>query len=101
MNKFSQFNIEIKAKGFEGEKIKMIKVLNREIIVYDYKLEESKVFPDRGSGKCLQMQISLNGNKHIIFTSATALIEAVEKLPCEAFPFSTVIIEDNERYKFT
>ena len=100
MNQFSQINIEIKRKGFEGDKIKMAKVLNREIVVHDFKLEDSKVFPDRGTGKCLHMQISLNDVKHIVFSGAVALIEAIQQIPEEDFPFSTVIIEENDRFKF-
>ena len=101
MKKFSQFNIEIKSKGFEGDKIKMSKILNKEIIVYDFKIEDSKVFADRGSGKCLHLQISFNDVKHIIFTSSCGLINAITQLSSEDFPFSTTIIEENDRFKFS
>lgn len=40
MNSFSQFNIKAPEKGFEGDKIKMSKVLNREIVIHDFKIWE-------------------------------------------------------------
>lgn len=101
MNSFGSFNISIQNKGFEGDKIKMSKVLNKEIIIHAFKIEPSKVFQDRGTGQCLHLQISINGDMHIIFTSAGALIEAIQQIPKEGFPFSTIIKQDGERYLFT
>lgn len=101
MNKFSQFKIKTTTKGFEGNKIKISKILNREIIVHHYKIEDSKIFREKGTGKCLQLQISIDEVKHVIFTSSTGLIEAIKQIPAEGFPFSTVIIEENDRYIFT
>ena len=102
MNRFSQFNITTAAtKGFEGEKIKISKVLNREIVVHDFKIEESKLFKEKGTGKCLHLQISFNDEKHIIFTSSGGLINAIQQIPEGEFPFITTIVEENDRYNFT
>lgn len=101
MKKFSQFNIEVTSKCFVGDKIKMAKVLNREIVVHDFRIEDSKIFLDRGTGKCLHLQISINDEKHILFTSASGLIEAIQQVPADDFPFTTTIIEENDRFKFT
>lgn len=101
MNSFSQFNIKPSIKGFEGDKIKMSKILNREIVVHAFKLEDSKVFKDRGSCKCLHLQISFNNEKHIVFTSSSGLIDTIQQIPATGFPFSTTIIQDNERFLFT
>lgn len=101
MNKFSQFNIKTTTKGFEGNKIKISKILNREIIVHHFKIEDSKIFREKGTGKCLQLQISIDEAKHVIFTSSTGLIEAIKQIPGAGFPFSTIIIEENDRYAFT
>ncbi len=101
MNKFSQFNIKIASKGFEGDKIKISKILNKEIEVYYYKIEDSKVFRERGTGKCLQLQISFNNEKHVIFTSSSGLIEAIQQIPEKGFPFTTTIIKETDRFKFT
>jgi hypothetical protein len=101
MNKFSEFDIKTLSKGFEGDKIKIKKIFNTEIIVHAFKIENSKVFTDKGSCKCLHLQISINGTKHIVFTSSSGLIEQLLQVPADRFPFTTTIIEENERYKFT
>jgi hypothetical protein len=103
MNKFSQFNIKTTSKGFDGDKIKMERILNREIVVHDFKIEDSKVkaFQERGSGKCLHLQISLNNEMHVIFTSASVLMAVIHQIPKDKFPFTTTIIKENERFKFT
>ena len=90
-------------KGFEGDKIKMEKILNREIVVHAYKLEESKVkvYRDRGSDKCLYLQISFNNEMYVIFTSSSCLIEAIRQIPADKFPFITIIIKENQRLRFT
>jgi len=101
MNSFSQFNIKITSQAFEGDKIKMSKILNREIVVHHFKIEDSKVFKERGSGKCLCLQISFDQRKHVVFTGSTGLIEIIQQVPESGFPFTTTIIEENERYLFT
>jgi hypothetical protein len=103
MNSFSQFNIKIESQSFEGDKIKMSKILNREIVVHHFKLEDSKVksFQEKGSGKCLHLQISFDNRKHVVFTSSVGLIEVIQKIPETGFPFTTIIVEENDRYMFT
>ena len=103
MNNFNQFGIKVTSKNFIGDKIKISRLLGKEIVVYDWKVEESKVkaFHDRGAGKCLHLQISLNNEKHIVFTSSSGLLEAIKLVPADGFPFSTIIVDENDRYKFT
>jgi len=103
MNTFSQFNIKVESLSLEGDKIKMSRILNREIVVDHFQLEDSKVktFQEKGTGKCLHLQISFNNQKHVVFTSSTGLIEVIQKIPESGFPFRTTIIEENDRFKFT
>ncbi len=101
MKNFSQFNIQSPARGFEGDKIKMSRILNREIVVHAFNLGDSKVFKEKGSGKCLQMQISFNNEKYIIFTGASGLIEVIQQIPDNGFPFTTTIIQENDRFIFS
>lgn len=100
MNSFKQFNIKAPERGFEGDKIKISKVLNREIVVHRFKIEDSKVFK-KGADKCLHLEIAINGNKHVLFTGSTGLLEAIKQVPAEGFPFKTTIVEENDRYMFT
>lgn len=101
MKSFSQFKIETTTKGFEGDKIKMSRILDREIVVHHFKIVDSKVFKERGSGKCMHLQISINDEKHVVFTGASGLIDAIIQVPEDCFPFTTTIIKESERFKFT
>ncbi len=101
MNNFKEFEIKASAPWFKGEKIKMSKILDREIIVHDFKIEDSKCFQDRGNGKCLHLQISFNDEKRIVFTSAGELIDVIQQIPKSGFPFTTTITQDEKRFLFT
>jgi hypothetical protein len=101
MNSFSNFNITVSTQGFEGDKIKMHKILNREIEVHQFEINDSKCFQEKGTGKCLKLQIVFNDEKRIIFTSASKLMEAITQIPLDQFPFKTTIIKDNDRFIFS
>lgn len=101
MNQFSQFNIKTPERGFEGDKIKISKVLNREIIVHRFRLEDSKIFKKSGAEKCLHLEISIDGKKHVLFTGSTGLIDTIMQVPESGLPFKTTIVEENDRYLFT
>lgn len=101
MKSFKDFNITTPTKGFEGDKIKIARILNREITVHDFKIDTSKCFKEKGSGKCLMLQISVNGTKHVVFTSSSCLIETIQQISKDDFPFTATIVEDNDRFMFT
>lgn len=96
MKTFKDLNIQVEVHHFTGDKIKISKVLNREITVFAYKIEDSK-FTD----KCLHLQIEMNGTKHVLFTGSTYLMIAIQKTVPGDFPFKTTIVENDERYEFT
>ena len=97
MNRFRDLGITHEVRGFVGDKIKMDRILNREIIVHDYKIENSK----HNNGKCLHLQISIGQTKHVVFTGSVSLMEILEKVPQDKFPFITQIIKENERLLFS
>jgi hypothetical protein len=103
MNSFSTFKIQPPVQGFVGDKIKMSKLLNRDITVHAYKIEDSKVpaFQGKGTGKCLHLQISINGEMFINFTSSACLMDVIQQIPSDGFPFTTTIIQEGERFLFT
>lgn len=98
MKQFKDFGIKVAEQSFIGDKIKIDRILNREIVVHDFKIEPSKY---EGKGKCLYMQIELSGNKHVVFTGAGQLMEVIQKVEREDFPFQATIIKENDRFKFT
>ena len=101
MTSFKDFGIKPTIKSFVGDKIKIAKILDKQITIHDFKITDSKVYKDRGNGKCLQLSFSFNDTMHVLFTSAGALVETIQKVPESGFPFETTIVKINERYQFT
>jgi hypothetical protein len=99
MKKFSELGVTSNIQTFTGEKIKPSKILNRKITVLDYKIEDSKF--GKNNEKCLYLQIELDGEKRVVFTGSVVLAETIQKIAKTDFPFSTVIVKENERYEFT
>lgn len=99
MNKFSDFGIQIN-KMLVGDKIKISKILDIEVLIVDYMIEESK-FPKNKSGKCLYLQIELNNEKHVVFTGSDVLINQIQQIDKNKFPFSATIIKKGEHFEFS
>jgi hypothetical protein len=99
MHTFKDFQITSSQKTFTGDKIKIDRILNREIIVEAYKIEKSKF--EKASGRCLHLQISLGQTKHVVFTGSVVLMDQIEKVPKDKIPFITTIVRENERLQFT
>lgn len=100
MISFSEFGIKPKQQTFEGEKIKIERILNKLIIVDGFKIDESK-FKDKGTGKLLTLQIIVDNSKRVLFTGSANLMEMISEVPKDKFPFQATIIKENERYEFT
>lgn len=98
-NRFKDFGIKPKSSSFVGDKIKISKVFNIEIVVLDYKIDDSN---QKESSKCLTLQIEKDGVKRIIFSGSTNLMNQIELVPKSKFPFTTTIVMGiNDRYEFT
>ena len=98
MNNFKDFNIKPKITSFVGEKIAVQKLFNLPIEVLDFKIEPSK---KKEGTELLTLQIEKAGEKRIVFTGSTILIQMIKKVPENRFPFTTTIKGDNEYYEFT
>lgn len=96
MNEFRDFGIKSTLNHFVGEKIRISKVLNRQIVVESYQINDSK-FKDR----VLKIQIRLDDESRIIFTGSKVLINMIEQIPKDNFPFRTTIVQVGESYQFT
>lgn len=99
IKKFNELGIRAESTGFEGDKIAIDRILNKEVIVNAFKIVDSK-FPDK-SPLCLHMQITIDDRKHVVFTGSKVLQGVLERVPKEAFPFATTIVRDNRRFEFT
>lgn len=98
MKRFSDFNVVAPEKTFDGEKIKIFKILNREIKVLNYRLVDSKF---KQSQQRLDLHIELDGAKYIVFTGSVNLIKMITQIEKVDLPFLTVIEKDGESFKFT
>lgn len=96
MNNFKDFGIKAKSETFVGDKKKMSKLLNTEIIVLKHKIGPSKY-----EGFRLDLQIKINDVLMVTWTSSEYLIQMIKDIPDDGFPFKTVIKEINEHYEFT
>lgn len=99
IKKFKDLGIQPVSAGFEGEKIRIDRILNREIVIYDFKIVTSK-YPDKGE-MCLHLQIAIDDKKHIVFSGSKVLQSLIEQVDKKDFPFETTIIKDNQRFEFT
>lgn len=99
MKQFKDFGIKPLSQGLIGDKIKIERILNREITVHDFKIENSKF--DKGNGKCLHLQIQLGETMHVVFTGSGVLIDEIQRIPKEELPFKTIVVKENDRFQFT
>lgn len=97
MDIFKDFNIKPAVLNFTGEKIKIERVLNTEIIVHDFKVGKSKHHEGQ---EYLTLQIERNGTKNVVFTGSIILIQMIKQVPKSNFPFVTTISREHEYYEF-
>jgi hypothetical protein len=99
MNNFKDFGIKPKVSNhFVGDKISLSRLINVEITVIDFKIEDSKHKPGT---QCLTMQIEKSGEKRVVFTGSKGLISQIMQVPKQQFPFTTVIAMHDKYCEFT
>lgn len=97
MKKFNEFGVKPPERSFTGDSISMNKILNRVVVVEEFKFEDSKF----NQGKRLTLQLKIGDKKHILWTGSQVLMDMIKKVPADSFPFETTIIEEEERFIFT
>jgi hypothetical protein len=100
MRQFKEMGITAERKSFVGDKIKLERLLNREIIIHDFEIKESKI-KDKGTGKCLYLQIEIKNEKHVVFSGSAYLMDMITQVPDNGFPFETTIVKINDHFEFT
>jgi hypothetical protein len=85
--RFSDFAEE--QSPLDGEKIKIEQILNIEIEIIGYRITRSK-YEKNKSGKCLQLQMNVDGVHRVLFTGSDVLIEQLQKYG-EQIPFTASI----------
>jgi len=95
---FKDFAIKPKENTFTGKKIEIDDVLNIEIIVERFKIEDSK---KKQGTKYLTLQIEKENSKRIVFTGSKNLMDLITQVPKDKFPFKTIIKKHDKRLEFT
>jgi hypothetical protein len=100
MKSFKDLGIKPSRMMFIGDKIKIVKVLNKQIVILRYKIEKSK-YPKNKSGDLLTLQINHDGENQIIFTGSDYLMDQIKQVEESDMPFQTTIIKNGEHFEFT
>lgn len=96
MKRFSEFAEE--SGPLDGNKIRIDDILNKELIITEYKIKESK-YPKSGP-KCLTLQVVLDDKKYVLFTGSVVLLEQMEKYQ-DHLPFIATIQKIDRYYTLT
>ena len=71
MENFSDFSDE---KVLDGDKMKIVDILDKSLIILDYKINNSK-FNDK---ECLTIQFKMNEIKYVLFTGLLLTITSLD-----------------------
>lgn len=96
---FSDLGIKSETDNFIGEKIKLHKNLNTEMIFHKYLISPSK-YPKHNNADVLKLQVELEGKKHVIFSISKGLMKTIRVIPEDSFPFKAKVINNNDHYEF-
>lgn len=94
MQRFSDFAEE---QNFDGDKIPISDVLNKEVEVLRYRVCESK---KKEGTRCTTIQIKVDNKHRVIFTGSDVLCNQLERYK-DNLPFLATIRKINNFYSFT
>lgn len=80
-----------------GVKKRLDEILNKEIVVVDFRLTKSK---KREGSECLQMQFLCDGVACVLFTGSSVLINQVQSVK-DKIPFRTFVTKVDRYYSFS
>lgn len=96
MKQFKEFNIDSCIGSFIGAKISINDILNKDISIHKYDVGDSKF---KGK-KLITIQIKIEDEYRVIFTSSINLEKTIEAVPKDCFPFKTSITKNGGTYAF-
>mgnify|MGYP003440252716 FL=1 len=99
MAAFKDFGIKPAVKKLTGDKVDIDRILNTEITVCDFSIEDSKY--KEKYDKCLYMQIEYRSEKRVVFSGSRVLMDMILQVPATNFPFTTTIVKVNKHFEFT
>ena len=99
MKQFKDLGIKAESQAFIGNKLNFNQVVGQLITIHAYRIEDSLY--ERGNGKCLWLQISINGIMHVTFSGSRILMGIIQKIEAWDFPFETTIKREGLSFQFT
>jgi hypothetical protein len=96
MKNFSELGIKPKENKFIGDKIKIDRILDNDIVVNDFEIEPSKF-----EGNRLKLAIEYKEEKRIVFTGSANLMDMIGRVDKKHLPISTKIVKKEDRFEFT
>jgi UDP-N-acetyl-D-mannosaminuronic acid transferase (WecB/TagA/CpsF family) len=98
MTAFKDLGITAKPNSFVGDKIKLDKIINQEITVHAFKIDKST---KKENSDYLTIQFERNETKYVVFTGSKILMQMINEVPADKFPFKTTIVKNNDYPEFT
>ena len=98
---FKDLNVKAPERNFTGTKIPMRKVIYKQIIVHDFKIEPSRYPEKSADGNRLCLQFKMDDKMHIVFSGSGVLMETVKLIDKTKLPVRTTIKEEFGRLQFT
>lgn len=98
MKSFKDFKIAKPAQAFAGDKIALDRILNKQVIVHQYKILPSTKKPGTD---CLHISLQVDGDMRLFFTGSKSLITQIEQVDKADFPFTASITKEDRQLSFT
>ena len=80
-----------------GDKKRLGEILNKEILVTDFRVTQSK---QRDGEKCLQIQFVMNSNVYVLFTGSSVLIDQIQSAK-DRIPYKTSVVKVDRYLSFS
>ena len=96
--KFPSFSVFARGKlPLPGIKLRLDQILNREILVTDFRIMKSKHHPGQ---ECLQFQYLLDNQVCVSFTGSGVLMDQISSVG-DNIPFNATIVKIDRYYSFS
>ena len=96
--KFPAFSVFARGKlPLPGTKMRLDQILNREILVTDFRIMKSKHHPGQ---ECLQFQYLLDNQVCVSFTGSGVLMDQITSVG-DNIPFNTTVVKIDRYYSFS
>lgn len=94
MRNFGELNVVVNRR-FAGQRIRINTLLDRDIIVHDIEIRESKIKKENEEKKCIYVDIEVDGERRLLWGSYRFMIQQAEQLTSDHFPFKCRIKNDH------